>query len=123
MPVAALKVTPVGNVSPAVSLNDGAGKPEAVSVKLPGVPTMKTVLLALVNAGAVGAPVTDTIPSSAPAVAVRSPDGKGLAIITGTTTVLPAVLLTDNPVCGMNTFVPTLIVTVVLLLCPLVSVV
>jgi hypothetical protein len=44
-----LKVTPLGKVP--VSLNVGAGKPLAVTVNVPAVPTWKVVLLALVMAG------------------------------------------------------------------------
>ena len=43
-------VTPVGSVP--VSLSAGVGKPVVVTVKLPAVPTVKVVLLALVMAGA-----------------------------------------------------------------------
>jgi len=49
-PVVALSVTPVGRVP--VSLNVGAGKPEAVTVNDPAVPTVNVMLLALVMAGA-----------------------------------------------------------------------
>src|SRR5207245_7880099 len=49
-PVLVLKVTPEGNVP--ASLKVGAGKPVAVTVKLPAVPTVNVVLLALVMAGA-----------------------------------------------------------------------
>jgi hypothetical protein len=49
-PVDALKVTPVGNVPD--SLRVAAGKPLAVIVKLPAVPTVNVALLALVIAGA-----------------------------------------------------------------------
>jgi hypothetical protein len=44
------KVTPLGRVP--LSLNVGAGKPVAVTVKEPAVPTLNVVLLALVIAGA-----------------------------------------------------------------------
>ena len=46
----AVNVTPEGNVP--VWLNVGAGKPVAVSVKLPAAPTANVALLALVMAGA-----------------------------------------------------------------------
>src|SRR5207245_1028663 len=49
-PVPALNVTPPGNVP--VSLKVGAGKPVAVTVNEPAVPTVNVVLLALVMAGA-----------------------------------------------------------------------
>src|SRR5712692_6732653 len=49
-PVLPLKVTPLGRAP--VSLKSGAGLPVAVTVKLPAVPTVKAVLLALVMAGA-----------------------------------------------------------------------
>jgi hypothetical protein len=45
-----VNVTPVGRV--AVSLSVGSGKPVAVTVKDPAVPTVKLVLLALVITGA-----------------------------------------------------------------------
>jgi hypothetical protein len=48
-PVVVLNVTPVGSAP--VSLNVGAGNPVAVTVKVPPVPTVKVVLLALVMAG------------------------------------------------------------------------
>jgi hypothetical protein len=41
----------VGNVS--VSVSDGVGKPEVVTVNDPAVPTVKLVLLALVMVGGV----------------------------------------------------------------------
>ena len=47
-PVVASKVTPDGRVP--VRLKVGAGKPLAVGVKLPAVPTAKVVALALVKA-------------------------------------------------------------------------
>src|SRR5438309_5377386 len=50
-PVAALNVTPLGNVP--VSLNVGVGVPVAVTVNVPGVPTVNVVLLPLVITGAV----------------------------------------------------------------------
>ena len=46
----ALNVTPLGN-GPA-SLSAGGGKPVAVTVKLPGVPTVNVVAFALVIAAA-----------------------------------------------------------------------
>src|SRR6267378_2489101 len=49
-PVPAVKVTPPGRAP--VSLKVGAGKPVAATVKLPAVPTVNVVLLALVMAGA-----------------------------------------------------------------------
>jgi non-ribosomal peptide synthetase component E (peptide arylation enzyme) len=49
-----VKVTPLGNAP--VSVIDGVGLPVAVTVKLPTVPTVKAVLLALVIAGAVPVP-------------------------------------------------------------------
>src|SRR5207245_3753352 len=49
-PVVALNVTPLGKVP--VSLKVGVGKPVAVTVKLPAVPTVNVVLLALVMVGA-----------------------------------------------------------------------
>ena len=49
-PVEGLNVTPLANA--AVSLRLGAGKPVAVTVNDPDVPTVKVVLLALVMAGA-----------------------------------------------------------------------
>src|SRR5207245_5127650 len=50
-PVVVLNVTPVGSVP--VSLNVGVGVPGAVTGNVPGVPTVKVVLLALVITGAV----------------------------------------------------------------------
>jgi hypothetical protein len=50
-PVVVLNVTPVGNVP--VSLNVGAGVPVAITVNVPGVPTVNVVLLPLVITGAV----------------------------------------------------------------------
>ena len=50
-PVVGLSVTPVGSAP--VSLNVAAGNPVAVTVKVPAVPTVKVVLLALVMAGGV----------------------------------------------------------------------
>src|SRR2546430_1559554 len=50
MCVATSKVTPVG--SEPVSLNDGAGKPVAVTVNVPALPTTNVVLFALVIDGA-----------------------------------------------------------------------
>jgi len=47
---AALKVTPLGRAP--VSVNVGVGKPVAVTVNDPAVPTTKVVLLALVMVGA-----------------------------------------------------------------------
>jgi hypothetical protein len=44
-------VTPLGSVP--VSLSDGVGVPVVVTVKLPAVPTVNVVLLALVIVGAV----------------------------------------------------------------------
>ncbi len=49
-PVTGSSDTPPGRVP--VSLNVGAGKPEAVAVKLPAVPTVKVVEAAEVTAGA-----------------------------------------------------------------------
>src|SRR5216684_1795309 len=49
-PVAALNVTPPGSAP--VSLSVEAGKPVAVTVKLPADPTVNVVLFALVIAGA-----------------------------------------------------------------------
>ena len=49
-PVVVLNVTPLGSVP--LSLSVGVGTPVAVTVKLPAVPTVKVVLLALVMAGA-----------------------------------------------------------------------
>ena len=43
-------MTPLGRVP--VSLSAGVGEPVVVTVKLPAVPTVKVVLLALVMAGA-----------------------------------------------------------------------
>ena len=43
-------VTPLGRVP--VAVRDGVGAPVAVTVKLPAVPTVKVVLVALVIAGA-----------------------------------------------------------------------
>jgi cell division protein FtsL len=43
-------VTPLGSVP--LSLSDGVGVPVVVAVKLPAVPTVNVVLLALVIAGA-----------------------------------------------------------------------
>src|SRR5439155_20612926 len=48
-PVAVLNVTPLGSAP--FSLNAGAGKPEAVTVKVPFVPSPNVVLLALVITG------------------------------------------------------------------------
>src|SRR5260370_35963943 len=48
-PVAALKVTLPGRTSLPVSLRVGTGKPGAVSVKPPAVPTAKVALGVLVN--------------------------------------------------------------------------
>ena len=45
------KVTPLGRAP--VSLNDGVGVPVVVTVKLPAVPAVNVVALALVIAGAV----------------------------------------------------------------------
>jgi len=50
-PVAGVNVTPAGNAP--VSLKVGLGVPVAVTVKVPGVPTVNVVLLALVITGAV----------------------------------------------------------------------
>ena len=50
IPVAALKVTPLGSVP--VSLNVGVGVPVAVTVKVPAVLTLNATLAALVIAGA-----------------------------------------------------------------------
>ena len=50
-PVAAVKVTPDGNVPDSDSV--GVGEPVAVTVKEPAVPTVKLVLLTLVIVGAV----------------------------------------------------------------------
>jgi len=49
-PVAALKVTPLGNAPDSLSV--GLGKPVAVTVNEPAVPEVNVVLLALVIAGA-----------------------------------------------------------------------
>jgi len=49
-PVVALNVTPLGSVP--LSLRVGVGKPVAVTVNEPAVPTVNVVLLALVMAGA-----------------------------------------------------------------------
>src|SRR5436853_7919759 len=48
-PVAVLNVTPLGSAP--FSLNAGAGKPEAVTVKVPGVPSPNVAMLALVMTG------------------------------------------------------------------------
>ena len=45
-----LNVTPVGNASPPC-VNVGAGNPDAVTVKLPAVPTVNVVAFPLVIAG------------------------------------------------------------------------
>ena len=50
---AALKVTPVGKAP--VSVNVGAGEPDAATVKVFAAPTLKVAVAALVNAGATGA--------------------------------------------------------------------
>ena len=47
-----VNVTPLGRAP--LSLRLGVGEPVAVTVKLPAVPTVKAVLLALVMAGASG---------------------------------------------------------------------
>ena len=52
-----VKVTPAGSV-PLVRLRVGVGEPVVVTVKLPGVPLVKVVALALVKAGAAGAGLT-----------------------------------------------------------------
>ncbi len=52
-PVVAFKVAQEGNP---VAEYVGAGKPVAVIVKLPGKPTLKVIVLALVIVGATGAP-------------------------------------------------------------------
>ena len=49
-PVSGLKPPPIGR--PPLMLSAGAGLPEAVTVNVPGVPTVKVAALALVNAGA-----------------------------------------------------------------------
>ena len=49
-PVAVLNVTPLGNGP--VSENEGAGKPVAVTVKVPAEATVKVVLFTLVMAAA-----------------------------------------------------------------------
>ena len=49
--VAALNVTPAGKASPPI-VHDGAGKPVAVVVNVPAVPTEKVTVLALVITGA-----------------------------------------------------------------------
>ena len=46
-----VKVTPAGRV-PLVRLRVGVGEPLVVTVKLPGLPLVKVVLLALVKVGA-----------------------------------------------------------------------
>ena len=51
MPVAASKVTPEGRASDGSSPSVGAGKPVAVTVWVPAVPTVKVVLAGLVIAG------------------------------------------------------------------------
>src|SRR5947208_13250312 len=48
-PVAVLNVTPLGSAP--FSLNAGAGKPDAVTVKVPGVPSPNVAMLALVMMG------------------------------------------------------------------------
>ena len=50
-PVVALSVRPSGRL-PAVMLKDGAGKPEAASVKLPAAASRKFAVVALVMVGA-----------------------------------------------------------------------
>ena len=45
-----MKLTPLGSVSVLLSISVGAGVPVAVTVKVPGVPTVKVVLAALVMA-------------------------------------------------------------------------
>lgn len=55
-PVAALNVTPLGNAP--VSLSVGVGKPVAVTMNVPAVPTANVVLFVLVIAGACGVGVT-----------------------------------------------------------------
>ena len=49
-PVAEVKVTPTGR-DPAVCVIVGAGRPLAVTVNVPAVPTVKVVEVALVKAG------------------------------------------------------------------------
>ena len=51
-----VNVTPLGNAP--VSVIDGVGVPVVVTVKLPAVPTLNVVLLALVIAGACVAALT-----------------------------------------------------------------
>ena len=51
-----MKVTPAGSVP--ARLRVGVGEPAVVTVKLPGVPVVKVVALALVMAGAAGAGLT-----------------------------------------------------------------
>ena len=50
-PVFAFRLRPSGRL-PAVMLKDGAGKPEAASVKLPAAASRKFAVVALVNEGA-----------------------------------------------------------------------
>jgi hypothetical protein len=66
-------VTPLGSVP--VSVNVGVGDPVVVTVKLPAVPTVNVVLLALVIAGAicVAAPPNATIPRITLSVVVAVP--------------------------------------------------
>src|SRR5262245_37825245 len=60
-PVVALNVTPLGKVSLLFSLSVGTGEPLAVTVKLPGLPTVKVVPVALVNAGDVAGARSRTV--------------------------------------------------------------
>ena len=52
-----VKVTPAGR-APLVRLRVGVGEPAVVTVKLPELPVVKVVALALVKAGAAGAGLT-----------------------------------------------------------------
>ena len=53
------KVTPLGSAP--VSLSEGVGVPVAVTVKLPAVPAVNVVLVALVIIGATGAGLTVSV--------------------------------------------------------------
>ena len=58
------KLTPVGSVP--FSASAGVGEPEAVTVNVPGCPTVNVALFALVIDGAVGAVVPKKIPLTTP---------------------------------------------------------
>src|SRR5437016_6229705 len=88
--VAVLKVTPLGKAP--LSVMTGGPAPSTVTVKLPGVPTVKVVLLALVM---IGAPMTTDAENSEVLPTFTDP-----ACADGSAVRLVAVAVINSPACA-----------------------